>query len=93
MVCTIASRIGIVYAPRTYDGVHKYGLKEKHVVTVVAIAGVSQTPFRYIGGTGAAPWRIQPFFYRIPKDARVIEFQSLKQYSEIPGTYILFPIK
>jgi len=41
MVGTIASRIGIIRATRTSDGVHNYGLKEKYVGIVVGIVGAS----------------------------------------------------
>lgn len=41
MVGTIASRIGILYATRTSDGVRTYGLKEKYVGIVVGIVGVN----------------------------------------------------
>ena len=39
MVGTIASRIGILCATRTSDGVTKYGLKEKYVGIVVGVVG------------------------------------------------------
>lgn len=40
MVGTIASRIGILCATRTSDGVRNYGLKEKYVGIVVGIVGI-----------------------------------------------------
>ena len=39
MVGTIASRIGILSATRTSDGVTRYGLKEKYFATVIGIVG------------------------------------------------------
>ncbi|MCX6692623.1 MAG: DUF2551 domain-containing protein [Methanoregula sp.] len=40
MVGTIASRIGILCATKTSDGVRTYGLKEKYVGIVIGIVGV-----------------------------------------------------